>query len=588
MGTGLTRNLRLGSGLVLFTFVCMHFINHALGNISLQAMEAGREVFTAIWRNWPATILLYGAMLLHILTALLAIWRRRTLRMSRSEAVQIVLALCIPFLLSVHILATRGLHELFGINDSYLYEIISIWVFEPLYGWTTAAAVLIVWGHGCLGMHHWLRLKPWYDRARVWLFVSALLLPALALSGYAGVGKQIALLARDQAWMNAAIASFKFSVPIAELKGFAFGTADYVQIGVAVVLALLLLGRWLRHLLARRGARITIAYPDGQEVAVEPGLSVLDASRLAGIAHASVCGGRGRCSTCRVRIADGLSALPGAGDDERKVLARVGAPDSVRLACQLRPVADVAVVPLLPPNVAVQSGAPRPNYLQGSEREIAVLFADLRSFTQFSESKLPYDVVFALNQYFRGMGQAVEAAGGHLDKFIGDGVMALFGVQSDLETGCRQALAAAAGMAQALEHLNHQLRHDLEQPLRMGIGIHAGPAIVGEMGYGAATTVTAIGDTVNTASRLETMTKEFAVQAVISDFVAARAGADLSAFEVREVTVRGRAEAMAVHLIADARDLPQTEAGAAKPRRRGGRVRVKAPRAHSKKMRSDS
>lgn len=256
MGTGLTRNLRLGSGLVLFTFVCMHFINHALGNISLQAMEAGREVFTAIWRNWPATILLYGAMLLHILTALLAIWRRRTLRMSRSEAVQIVLALCIPFLLSVHILATRGLHELFGINDSYLYEIISIWVFEPLYGWTTAAAVLIVWGHGCLGMHHWLRLKPWYDRARVWLFVSALLLPALALSGYAGVGKQIALLARDQAWMNAAIASFKFSVPIAELKGFAFGTADYVQIGVAVVLALLLLGRWLRHLLARRGARI--------------------------------------------------------------------------------------------------------------------------------------------------------------------------------------------------------------------------------------------------------------------------------------------------------------------------------------------
>ena len=250
----------------------------------------------------------------------------------------------------------------------------------------------------------------------------------------------------------------------------------------------------------------------------------------------------GAVSTCRVRIAEGGDGQPAASEEEVKVLARVGAPANVRLACQLRPTADLTVIPLLPPETGVESSRPRPNYLQGSEREIAILFADLRSFTQFAESKLPYDVVFALNQYFRGMGQAVEAAGGRLDKFIGDGVMALFGIQDDLEQGCRQALAAAAAMAEALEHLNHQLRYDLEQPLRMGIGIHAGPAIVGEMGYGPATTVTAVGDTVNTASRLETMTKDFAVQAVISAQVAQQAGADLSAFEVRQVDVRGRAE----------------------------------------------
>jgi adenylate cyclase len=224
--------------------------------------------------------------------------------------------------------------------------------------------------------------------------------------------------------------------------------------------------------------------------------------------------------------------------------------------------------------VSLQSGGLRSNYLQGSEREIAVLFADLRSFTQFAEAKLPYDVVFALNQYFRGMGQAVEAAGGHLDKFIGDGVMALFGVESGLEQGCRQALAAAVGMAQALEHLNHQLRHDLDEPLRMGIGVHAGAAIVGEMGYGPATSVTAIGDIVNTASRLETMTKEFMVQAVISSFVAERAGADFTVFEMREVSVRGRAEVMAVYLVPNVRDLPGADASTPKPRRR--RVRVKA------------
>ena len=137
---------------MLFVFVTAHFINHTLGNISLGAMEAGREVFTALWRNWPATILFYGAIL-------------------------------------VHALATLGVHEFFGVNDSYLYEILKIWVFEPLYGWLAALAG----GYGCIGLHQWLRLKPWYSRACLWLLTAALLLPALALSGFASVGKQIAL-----------------------------------------------------------------------------------------------------------------------------------------------------------------------------------------------------------------------------------------------------------------------------------------------------------------------------------------------------------------------------------------------------------
>lgn len=414
-------------------------------------------------------------MLLHVLMALWALWQRRTLRMSIAEGFQAVLALCIPFLLPAHILATRGGHELFGLNDSYLYEIIGVWVWLPQNAWILAAALLVVWSHGCIGMHLWLRLRPWYERARPWLLTAALLLPGLALSGFAGVGKQIALWAKDEAWRAAALASFRIGDNVNALVDFVYDTMDYVVAGTIIVIVLLLAGRWMRSQWARRGARIVITYPDGEEASVEPGLSVLDASRLLGIAHASICGGRGRCSTCRVRITEGAATLPPAGDDELKVLARVGAPDSVRLACQLKPTADVSVIPLLPPNVGVQGRQAKPDYLQGSEREIAVLFADLRAFTKFSESKLPYDVVFALNQYFRGMGQAVEEAGGHLDKFIGDGVMALFGVRGDLEQGCQQALAAAAGMSHALEHLNHQLRHDLDQPLRMGIGTTRAP-----------------------------------------------------------------------------------------------------------------
>ncbi|MBT3536368.1 MAG: hypothetical protein HN478_20980, partial [Rhodospirillaceae bacterium] len=272
MGKGWARKIRLASGLFLFVFVTTHFLNHSLGNISLDAMEAGREVFIAVWRNWPMTILLYGAMLLHVLMALWAIWQRRTLRMSAPEAFQVLLAAAIPFLLPAHILATRGAHEIFGVNDSYLYEITAIWVWLPQNTWILTAALLAVWSHGCIGLHQWLRLRQWYARARIWLFFAAILLPGLALSGFAGVGKQIALWFRDEAWREDAFASFRIGDNQKALVDFVYGTMDYVIAGTIVVVVLLLIGRWLRGLWARRGARITISYPDGMQTAVEPGL----------------------------------------------------------------------------------------------------------------------------------------------------------------------------------------------------------------------------------------------------------------------------------------------------------------------------
>jgi adenylate cyclase len=182
---------------------------------------------------------------------------------------------------------------------------------------------------------------------------------------------------------------------------------------------------------------------------------------------------------------------------------------------------------------------------------IAVMFADIRTFTGIAEQKLPYDLVFLLNSYFEAVGESITGAGGIVDKFIGDGVMALFGVESGPEEGCRQALVAAKGMVERVNRLSESLAEELAQPLKIGIGIHCGPAVVGRMGYGTTVHVTAIGDTVNVASRLQDLTKEYSCQLVISDEVAKRSGLNATAFPRHELTVRNRREALMIFVVND-------------------------------------
>jgi adenylate cyclase len=305
----------------------------------------------------------------------------------------------------------------------------------------------------------------------------------------------------------------------------------------------------------RRQRVVRLTYPAGRIVVVPAGLTVLEASRFAGIPHASVCGGRGRCSTCRVAVTGLAAALPPPSDDEGRVLRRVGAGPNVRLACQLRPAGDISVTPLLKPTVSASAGVAAHDPHNGSEQEIAVLFADLRGFTSIAERKLPYDVVFLLNRYFETVGSAINRAGGVANQFTGDGVMALFGVDAGAEVGCRRALAAAVDMVRSVAALSEALGSELPAPLRIGIGIHTGPAVVGRMGYAEGRYLTAVGDTVNTAARLEQLTKEYDCALVISDAVAARAGEDLSGYPRHILTLRNRAEVLSIRVITDVASL---------------------------------
>lgn len=549
--------LRLATGLVLFSYLLTHFINHALGLVSLEMADRGREVFIAVWRSPPGTIALYGALTIHPALALWSLYRRRSLRMPAWEAAQLLLGLAIPPLLIGHIVGTRIAYETAYTDASYAFVLFNIWVRDPSLGMQQGVVFVVAWFHGCMGLHFWLRFRRWYPAWLPFLYTAVLVVPILGLLGYIQAGREVAVLAADAAWLERLMLA---ALPPGPKAAAVLGDIKQTfLIGYAAALGGVLLARIARDRVIRRRA-ITIRYPGEREIAVLPGTSILEASRLAGIPHASVCGGRGRCSTCRTRIAAGIESLPPPNEQERAVLERIAAPPNLRLACQTRPVSTVSVSPLLSPVEGLQDARRQPDFVQGHERTVAVLFADIRAFTQMSEQTLPYDVVFLLNRYFAAMGQAIESVDGRIDKFVGDGLMAVFGLKRSPEDACRRALAAARAMAENLDTLNRALEGEGIAPLRIGIGIHAGPAIVGEIGYGRATSATAIGDTVNTASRLEALTKEHGCQLIVSEAVIGYAGIKLPEKARRTTKIRGRTEPLTIHVIGDARDLPATGA----------------------------
>jgi adenylate cyclase len=555
-GVALIRRLRLASGLVMLTYVTTHLLNHALGLVvPVATMDRVLHHVYLVVTDPAVSVLLYGAFALHYSLALWALWQRRSLRMPLADSVQVVLGFLIPFMLVEHVVENRIGDRWFGADHGYYDSLLlDIWVRTPWLGVLQFAVLIVAWVHAMIGLRFWLRLKPWYPRWQPLLYALALLVPTLALLGFVEAGREVAAAAQDPAWVSALDARHPAAqgaerLALEQLK-------IWLLAGFAATLLAVLPAWFVRRAVQRRRGLLRLYYPEGRMVRIVRGLSVLEASRIAGIPHASVCGGRGRCSTCRIRIEGDDDAIPPPAPAELSVLHRIGAGEDVRLACQLRPTGDLRVTPLLPATAQARDGYRRPSYLEGSEREIAILFADLRGFTALSERKLPYDLVFLLNRYFAAMGHAVEEAGGRIDKFIGDGVMALFGLDSGAEAGCREALAGGRLMAERLAQLNEALVHELPEPLRLGIGIHVGMVIVGEMGYGTAMSVTAVGDTVNTASRLESLTKTYGVELVIADAVARRAGIDLGTAPVHEIEIRGRNERLAVRLIKNAGDLP--------------------------------
>ena len=548
------RQVRLVCGLILFCYLLSHYINHSLGNVSLDAMEYGLWFHVALWHSVVGTLLLYSALAVHGSLGLWALYQRRHFRWKIAELLQLTLGLSIPALMCAHLIGERLGVTLYGLQRSYAQALYNFWVVRPDLGVMQTVLLLVAWIHGCIGVYFWLRLQRFFPKMAPVLLGLAVLLPVLALLGFYQQGKTVELLAQQPEWRAQVLAPARVGT-VAERDNL-IRLRDYFLIFYAAAIGLVFVARGVRLINERRGGMIRLTYPD-RAIRVPKGLTVLEASYRHHVPHANVCGGKGRCSTCRIRIVSDRSGLPPPSAREAFVLDRVGASadPAVRLACQLRPSRDITIIPLLPPQVGASFVHGTHRVHPGEERYIVSMFVDMRGSTQMAADQLPFDTVFIVNRFLGSISQAVMRAGGNVNQYLGDGLLALFGVDTDRKSACRQALNAAAMVAENVEHLNRQLAEAEGNVIRFGIGINGGEVILGDIGYGENIAFTALGDAVNVAARLQDMSKELECEVVISDDVCRTAGLPHDELQRKEITVRGRAAPIVVRTVLKAENL---------------------------------
>lgn len=543
------RQVRLACGLVMFSYIFSHFFNHALGNISYATMESWLWFHIWWWRIPIVNTTLYTAAVTHFSLGLWALYQRRHFRYTGAEITQLLLGLSIPLWLASHFGAVRVAGWLFGRDPTnYASPLLAYWVARPHMIAVQFVLLTVAWAHACIGLYFWLRLKPFFKWAAPILLAIAVLLPALAMLGAHQGAREVIQLAKQPQWRAQNVRV----IPPPQRTIIDNITLFYFPIGYGGAIALVFAARGVRSLRERQRGMLTVSYPNRQ-VRVPKGLSVLEASLRFNVPHASVCGGRARCSTCRVRVVSDRGALPRPSGREAFVLARVGASadPSIRLACQLRPQSDIAVIPILPPNVGTGFVRGRHRMHIGEERYVVSMFVDMRGSTKLSEVRLPFDIVFLINRFVEAASQAITDAGGQPNQFVGDGVLALFGLDVDPTTACRQALRAAALVSSNVAYLNHQFTTEVREPIKYGIGIHAGEVIVGDIGFRGRTVFTALGDSVNVAARLQDMTKSLNCKAIVSEEVCKTAGIPSDALTRTDVAIRGHDEPMTVRTAED-------------------------------------
>jgi len=253
-----------------------------------------------------------------------------------------------------------------------------------------------------------------------------------------------------------------------------------------------------------------------QSVPATHGHTLLETSLRAKLPHFHQCHGMARCTTCRVRVIDGLSHLSPRTGEELQISTERGWGDEIRLACQTRVLGDVVIERLVrDEDAAAALFSPDAPIRHGQEKRVAVMFCDMRGFTRLAAGQLAHDVIHVLNRFLHAVCDPVLANRGYVDKYLGDGFLAVFGLDGG-SAPCLDAARAALRMPERVAALNRSLEQGFGVTIDFGVGLHFGDVVVGDMGHPQKTQFGVIGDTVNVASRIEQSNKRFGTRILAS------------------------------------------------------------------------
>lgn len=272
--------------------------------------------------------------------------------------------------------------------------------------------------------------------------------------------------------------------------------------------------------MTEQGTNTILMLPDEKEMKASGQRTILEASLDSGIPHVHVCGGKARCSTCRVVVMAGLEHCSPRQGAEEKIAAKLNFGPHVRLACQTTVSGDMTVRRTVLDTLDIQlSNQLGPGLKLGSlgeEKHLAILFADIGDYTAFAESLPAYDVIHALRRYFSTMGRVIDSHGGRINDYVGDGIMALFGVD-DRPDPVYRAIRAGLEMLWEVDSLNPYLQAMYRRKFRIRIGIHYGPVVIGSIGMAGMEKLAVVGDPVNVAERIEDANKQTGTSMLVSE-----------------------------------------------------------------------
>jgi adenylate cyclase len=259
-----------------------------------------------------------------------------------------------------------------------------------------------------------------------------------------------------------------------------------------------------------------------RSIKVEEGQTILSASLAAGIPHYHACGGNAKCSTCRILVIKGIEHITPQTEAEKALQKILFFPPNVRLACQsyvegspihvhriIRDETDI--------HLYIDEDTQSDLQNIGEEKELALLFLDIKNFTPFIENYLAFDVIHVMRRLFGLFRKCIELNSGQIIETAGDGLYAVFGFKEDVATAVNNAYKAGFSILEELDKFNEQyLEKYFNHFFQVGIGLHAGNVIVGNVGIGVNNNLTVMGLPVNVASRLQAATRELNNSFVVS------------------------------------------------------------------------